>query len=372
LTTVSRHVLPPEDAAGNSAGPVLLCAGSDSGVATRLARQAACLLIGRRAIVLAAWQLLKAYGPIEADAAGSLGFHDEFDALAARRASEASAAACSELSGRGCQASPFVVRDERHAWEVALELAEREEASLIVIGSSDENEPRPGSLGSQARALAHRTRSPLLVVPDSDLGIADDAAAVFAFDGSRSASVAVSVSARALTPRPASVTTVWHSVLAAAPAARVALPARVVEGGAARLDDESRTAAETTAAEGATLLEAAGWSASAHAIVNRDGIPDLGLGSYTRPADDSYDHSAFVVFGRRTTSTIALDDLGRGGFRLTGPPAMPLCGAHGVGAALAAGGDLDADGRPDLLVGAPALGDCAGQALLVPATPGAP
>jgi FG-GAP repeat protein len=101
--------------------------------------------------------------------------------------------------------------------------------------------------------------------------------------------------------------------------------------------------------------------------VDADGIPDFGLGSYTQAAGGRFEHSAFVVFGRRATSTVSLEDLGAGGFRLTGPAGSETCGARGVGAALAPAGDPDGNGQPDLLVGAPALGDCAGQALVVPA-----
>jgi hypothetical protein len=99
--------------------------------------------------------------------------------------------------------------------------------------------------------------------------------------------------------------------------------------------------------------------------LNGDGTPDIGLGSATRPRDGAYDYSAFVVFGRRATSTMRLDDLGDAGLRLTGPPATAQCGAQGLGAALAGAGDPDGDGRAEVLLGAPALGGCAGQALLV-------
>ncbi len=101
--------------------------------------------------------------------------------------------------------------------------------------------------------------------------------------------------------------------------------------------------------------------------LDADGIPDLGLGSSTRAAGGMFDHAAFLVRGRRSTTTVALNDLGETGVRVTGPAAPALCGARGIGAALAPAGDFDGDGRPDLLFGAPALGGCAGAALIVPA-----
>ena len=53
--------------------------------------------------------------------------------------------------------------------------------------------------------------------------------------------------------------------------------------------------------------------------------------------------------------------------RVTGPSSTPNCGAVGVGASIAGPGDVDGDGRRELLLGAPLLGDCTGQGLLLPA-----
>jgi hypothetical protein len=104
--------------------------------------------------------------------------------------------------------------------------------------------------------------------------------------------------------------------------------------------------------------------------LNRDGVPDLGLASATAPTGGAGRvQSVFVVYGRPRSPTLALPDLGAGGFRLTGPP-PPAPGATAcesrLGAALAAAGDFDGDGRPDLLVGAPGL-DCAGRVFVIPA-----
>jgi hypothetical protein len=97
-----------------------------------------------------------------------------------------------------------------------------------------------------------------------------------------------------------------------------------------------------------------------------DGIPDLALAGSTAPAGSGgSDHTAsvYVVLGRRTTSTLALADLGAAGLQLVGPPpptqSTAICESR-LGAALA---PVE---RGALLVGAPGL-DCAGQALIVAA-----
>jgi hypothetical protein len=107
-------------------------------------------------------------------------------------------------------------------------------------------------------------------------------------------------------------------------------------------------------------------SVAAVGDVDGDGVADGALGSYTRAGDGPYRYSAFIVFGKRGTSALRLDDLGSAGVHLAGPPSTERCGAPGIGASMASAGDPDRDGRPDLLLGAPLLGDCAGQALIVP------
>jgi RTX calcium-binding nonapeptide repeat (4 copies)/FG-GAP-like repeat/FG-GAP repeat len=83
--------------------------------------------------------------------------------------------------------------------------------------------------------------------------------------------------------------------------------------------------------------------------VNGDGHPDLVVGSpdaNNNGRDQS--GSAFVVFGQADTTTIDLDQLGAKGYRIDG-----VAGNDGAGWSVAGAGDVNGDGRPDVLLGAP-------------------
>ncbi len=84
-----------------------------------------------------------------------------------------------------------------------------------------------------------------------------------AYDGSPSASAALDAVARLFPQARALVATCWQSARQVAHAARVALPAGVVEQAVEKLDDAAREAAAAAAAEGAQRLCEAGVEAEA-------------------------------------------------------------------------------------------------------------
>jgi len=93
----------------------------------------------------------------------------------------------------------------------------------------------------------------------------------------------------------------------------------------------------------------AGFSAASAGDVNGDGRPDALVGAYQADNNARADSgSTYVVFGKATTTAIDLNALGIQGYRVDGAGA-----GHTSGYAVASAGDVNGDGRPDALVGAP-------------------
>lgn len=92
----------------------------------------------------------------------------------------------------------------------------------------------------------------------------------------------------------------------------------------------------------------AGFSVSGAGDVNGDGIPDVIVGAYRAP-DWSYERGrAYVVFGKTTSSVVQLSAVaaGTGGFVINGKL------GDRAGFSVSGAGDVNGDGRADVIVGA--------------------
>ncbi len=100
--------------------------------------------------------------------------------------------------------------------------------------------------------------------------------------------------------------------------------------------------------DGASASERAGWTVAAAGDANGDGTADLLVGAPF--ADNNLRQgsgSAYVVFGKRSSTNVDLTALGDQGFRIDGAAPQNF-----MSEAIAAAGDLNGDGRADVLVGA--------------------
>ncbi|MGH2942756.1 MAG: hypothetical protein ACRDLN_08295, partial [Solirubrobacteraceae bacterium] len=136
-------------------GPILLCAGTDPAAAARLAEAAASLLADRPAVVLATWRQPPVQGGLDAVMDVLYDTHADLRKAARQAAIEVARVACEVLDAHGFDVTQRVCAQDRAPWQVILEVGDDIGAGVIVAGTSEGSTPHPGSLGREARALAH-------------------------------------------------------------------------------------------------------------------------------------------------------------------------------------------------------------------------
>src|SRR5205814_6390783 len=101
---------------------------------------------------------------------------------------------------------------------------------------------------------------------------------------------------------------------------------------------------------GENVGDAAGWTVSRLDDVNGDGKDDLLVGAYGNDAGGTDSGAAYVVFGKVSGTAVNLDDVaaGMGGFKIIGETVNDQLSIW----ALSDLGDVNGDGRAELLVGA--------------------
>ena len=109
----------------------------------------------------------------------------------------------------------------------------------------------------------------------------------------------------------------------------------------------SLTAAQGFRIDGAAAIDQCGYSVSGAGDVNGDGLDDVIVGAYRASSARGGSGSSYVVYGQASNTNVDLAALATDqGFRIDGARAGDMSGRSVAGA-----GDVDGDGRADLIIG---------------------
>jgi FG-GAP repeat len=100
--------------------------------------------------------------------------------------------------------------------------------------------------------------------------------------------------------------------------------------------------------DGPDAFDEVGFSVAGAGDVNGDGLSDVLVGAPSSDQDGFFAGSAWVVFGKASSATIDLAALGGSGFRIAAASVLDF-----TGSSVAGSGDVNGDGRADVIVGAP-------------------
>lgn len=157
----------------NTDAPILIgYDGSDN--ARHAIQQAGKLFAGRPALILSAWEPAESAVALHGGIGSTVGLSANQtlrDAdTAAREAAERAAREGAELARQvGLAAQPKVVQNDAPIWETIVQVADEEDAALIILGSRGLRGVRSLVLGSVSHQVTHHARQPVLVIPSPEL-----------------------------------------------------------------------------------------------------------------------------------------------------------------------------------------------------------
>jgi nucleotide-binding universal stress UspA family protein len=156
------------DVAGHTSsadGPLILC--YDGSIDSRNAiRRAGCLFAGRRALVVTVWEPTALPGTL-GFAGENAGMYDlvELNRGAADAGGRLAAEGVSIAQEAGLLAEPVSAQATGPVWKTIVEIADRNDAATIVMGSRGLTGLRAMLLGSVSTAVVHHADRPTLIVP---------------------------------------------------------------------------------------------------------------------------------------------------------------------------------------------------------------
>jgi nucleotide-binding universal stress UspA family protein len=155
----------PASAPRESAGPVVFC--NDGSESARHAVEAGTrLLAGRPAVAVGVFRSWSAHVPVYVPivSAEAMTMARELDEAAAASAAELAEESSESVKSRGMDCRGLSVQSEGPIWESLLDVADRENAACVVVGSRGRSGVS-AALGSVSHGVVHHNARPTLVVP---------------------------------------------------------------------------------------------------------------------------------------------------------------------------------------------------------------
>jgi nucleotide-binding universal stress UspA family protein len=161
---LTSYAVDPQGHTSSADGPLILCYdGSED--ARHAIRRAGGLFAGRRALVVTVWQPTAAPGGLgfAGETAGMVDLF-ELDRAAAKAGDRVADEGARLARDAGLRAEPVAVQAAGPVWKTIIDIADRDAAATIVMGSRGRAGLRAMLLGSVSSSVVHHAERPTLIV----------------------------------------------------------------------------------------------------------------------------------------------------------------------------------------------------------------
>jgi len=161
---LTSYAVDPLGHTSSADGPLIICYDGSEDARHAIGR-AGGLFAGRRALVVCVWQPTAAPGGLgfAGETAGMVDLF-EFDRTAAKAGDRVAEEGARLARDAGLRAEPVAVQAAGPVWKTIIEIADRDDAATIVMGSRGRAGLRAMLLGSVSSSVVHHADRPTLIV----------------------------------------------------------------------------------------------------------------------------------------------------------------------------------------------------------------
>jgi nucleotide-binding universal stress UspA family protein len=159
---VTTYTVDPQGHTSTAHGPLLLCYDGSEGAARAIER-AGSLFAGREALVVTVWHPTSLGSLAWPGVTDSMVEFFRDDRAAAETGDRVADGGVRIATEAGLHATPAAVEADGSVWTTILEIADRHDAAMVVMGSRGLTGVRSRLLGSVSSAVVHHTDRPTLI-----------------------------------------------------------------------------------------------------------------------------------------------------------------------------------------------------------------